>query len=440
LVSAELLAKLHAECSGWRERMWEKLGDEHGIKIGYSTFTRMVRGLGLGEKPRAEHRGDTPGAEMQQDTSPYRLEIGGRQVGVVCCSIYFRYAKERYLKFYFAFDRFRMKCFFHEALTHFGYSAPDCIIDNTNLAVLSGTGPEAIINPEMVTFSKRYLFRFLPHRLRHSDRKAGEERSFWTVETNFFPGRKFSSLEDLNRQAFDWATKIQSQRRRAKTNLIPAEAFAYEAAFLKKLPPDLPAPYRPHNRTIDQYGFVAFSSNHYWLPSGERGEAKLIEYADEIKIYQGRKLLCGYALPPHGTRGQIFPKDRPHPYQPRSRPEPTAAEESALRAHSPAIGAYLDTILKGTGALRHKLVREVYKLYRRTTPELFGRVIERAAHYRVTDTKTLDEIARMLLRDDTEFVAEPHFDEDYEARDEYQEGRITDPPDLAIYEKLLEDS
>ena len=36
--------------------------------------------------------------------------------------------------------------------------------------------------------------------------KAGEERSFWTVETNFLPGRAFQSLEDLNAQALAWAT------------------------------------------------------------------------------------------------------------------------------------------------------------------------------------------------------------------------------------------
>lgn len=438
-IPEDLLVQLYKECSGWRERMWEKLSDEHKIAVGYSTFTRKVRELGLGEKPRAAHVGDVPGAEMQQDTSPYRQKIAGTPVAVIACSLYFRYSKERYLKFYRSFDRFRMKSFFHEALSYFGYSAPECIIDNTNLAVLSGTGPEALINPEMVAFSRRYSFRFVPHNLGHSDRKAGEERSFWTVETNFFPGRTFSSLEDLNAQALHWATEIQSKRKRAKTDLIPAEAFKYETAFLQKLPEGLPAPYRPHDRTIDQYGFVAFAANYYWLPNGARGDVKVLEYAGAIKIYQGRKQLCDYPLPPHGTRGEIFPKERLHPYLPRHRPQPSAAEEDVVRAHSPAASAYLDFILKGTGALRHRLVREVHSLYRRTTPELFGRVVERAMRYRASDVKVLGDIARQLMRDDTEFVSEAIFDDGYEDRDEYNEGRITDLPDLKNYEQLLED-
>lgn len=111
-----VLAELYKQCSGWKERMWEKLQDEHGIEIGYSTLTRKVRDLGLGQKRRAAHVGDEPGGEMQQDTSPYRIKIGAVTVGVIGCSLYYRYSKERYLRFYRAFNRFRMKCFFPDYL------------------------------------------------------------------------------------------------------------------------------------------------------------------------------------------------------------------------------------------------------------------------------------------------------------------------------------
>jgi transposase len=435
-----LLAAVYKQCSGWKERMWEKLQDEHGVEIGYSTLTRKIRELGLGQKPRAAHVGDEPGVEMQQDTSPYRVKIGGVTVGVIGCSLYYRYSKQRYLRFYRAFNRFRMKCFFHEALIHFRYGAPKCIIDNTNLAVHHRTGADAVMHPEMIAFAKRYGFRFVAHSLGHSDRKAGEERSFWTVETNFFPGREFSSLEDLNAQAFRWATEIQANRPRAKSNLIPAQAFEYETAFLTKVVAELPAPYAPHNRSIDQYGFVAFDSNFFWLPSGERGDVTVLEYTSEIKIYQGRRLLISYPLPPDGTRNEIFPKDRPHiPYQPRRRNERSGEEEKALRGVSTIVNAYLDFILKGTGALRHRHLRELHGLYRRLSPKLFERVIERAHRYKVDDVRALDEIARLLVRDDAEFIPDAPFDEGYEDREQYREGRVTDLPDLSGYDQLLKE-
>ena len=60
LVDAAILKTLHAKCSGWRERMWEKLTDEHGIEIGYSTLTRKVRGArARSEAARRPGRGRT---------------------------------------------------------------------------------------------------------------------------------------------------------------------------------------------------------------------------------------------------------------------------------------------------------------------------------------------------------------------------------------------
>lgn len=435
----KVLAELYIQCSGWKERMWEKLQDEHGVKIGYSTLTRKVRELGLGQKARAMHVGDEPGDETQQDTSPYRVKINGVLTDVVASSIYYRYSKCRYLCFYRHFNRFQMKCFFHEASMHYGYVAPICIIDNTNLAVLSGTGPDAVINPEMASFSKRYGFRFVAHNLGHSDRKAGEERSFWTVETNFFPGREFKSLEDLNEQAFHWATVIQGNKPRAKTGLIPNEAFKIETAYLTKVNLQLPPPYETLTRTIDQYGFVAFNSNFYWLPSCERGDVTVLAYSKEIKIFQGRKLLVRYDLPPFGTRNMIFPKDRPHVFhQPKHRNDRSGEEEKALRSVSSTVCAYLDFILKGTGALRHRQVRELYKLYRRLSQNLFERVVERAYKYKVDDVRSLDDIARLLAREDANFIPDAPYDVGYEEREQYLEGRMTDLPDLSNYEQFLE--
>jgi hypothetical protein len=90
--------------------------------------------------------------------------------------LYLRYSKRRYVKSYRRFDRFRMKCFFHEALTYWGYAAPVCIIDNTNLARLAGAGKSARIAPEMEAFARAFGFRFRCHEIGHANRKAGEER------------------------------------------------------------------------------------------------------------------------------------------------------------------------------------------------------------------------------------------------------------------------
>ena len=224
-----LLRRLYSECKGYIQRVHEKLEEEHGVTIGYSTLTRKVRELGLGQpkNQRCDQVPDEPGKEMQHDTTVYKIRLGEKNARLVASLLYFRYSKSRYLKFYFNFNRFKMKCFFHQALMHFGYSAPDCVIDNTNLARLRGIGKNAVMVPEMKQFGARYGFEFICHEKGHASRKAGNERSFYTVETNFLPGRRFESIEDLNQQALDWATVKFANRPVSKTGLIPARAFEY---------------------------------------------------------------------------------------------------------------------------------------------------------------------------------------------------------------------
>ncbi|MFQ6105360.1 MAG: helix-turn-helix domain-containing protein, partial [Candidatus Glassbacteria bacterium] len=185
------LEELYHKCDGYVQRVHEKLVEEEGTEIGYSTLTRLVRELDIaGRRPeRCARVPDEAGKEMQHDTTVYHLSLGGHRLRVVASILYYRYSKQRYLKFYRSFNRFRMKCFLHEALSYYGYSARECIIDNTNLARLRGSGKNAVISPEMEAFARQYGFRFICHEVGHSDRKAGNERSFYTVETNFFPGR-----------------------------------------------------------------------------------------------------------------------------------------------------------------------------------------------------------------------------------------------------------
>ncbi|MBU1800613.1 MAG: helix-turn-helix domain-containing protein, partial [Bacteroidetes bacterium] len=286
-LDSELLVQLYARCDGFVQRIHEILEEKYGVKIGYSTLTAKIRELELGkpQDQRCDRREDVPGAEMQHDTSDYKVKLGEKHVKVVASMVYYRYCKIRYLKFYRVFNRYLMKCFFHEALMFWKFCAGLCVIDNTSLARWYGTGKNAVIVPEMVQFSKQYGFEFICHEKGHANRKAGNERSFYTVETNFFPGRTFMDLSDLNRQAFEWATVRMNNRPVAKTGLIPAKAFEYEQTFLKKVPTFIMPPYLEFNRTIDQYGYIPFDANYYWVPGLKRHDVKVLRFPADLKIY-----------------------------------------------------------------------------------------------------------------------------------------------------------
>ena len=126
-LDAALLERLYRECDGWVQRIHEKLVEEEGLQIGYSTLTRMLRELGLSrsQPERCDRVPDEPGAEMPHDTTVYQVKLSDRRTKLIASLIYLRYSKRRYLKFYRVFNRFAMKCFLHEALMFWGTRPAD---------------------------------------------------------------------------------------------------------------------------------------------------------------------------------------------------------------------------------------------------------------------------------------------------------------------------
>jgi len=436
-IDPELLQRLYEECDGWIQRVHEKLAEEEGIQVKYSTLTRRLRRLGISksEDTRCDQVPDEPGAEMQHDTTVYRIKLGDQTERLVATILYLRYSKRRYLKFYRSFDRFKMKCFIHEALRHWGYAPRLCIIDNTNLARLYGTGPDAVIVPEMAAFAKQYGFQFVCHARGHCDRKAGEERSFWTTETNFLPGRKFESFEDLNQKALKWSTVRMEHRPQGKAKLIPAQAFEHERSYLAKLPPHLPAPYQIHERGTDQYGYVAFEGNYYWVPGTKRHDVTVLQYSDRLKIYLARECLAEYPLPADGVKNQKFsPPGLPAPHQPNNRKHPTEEEEKRLHTLAPEVSTYLDFALKIKGLQRHAFLRRLLALSQKMTTELFIKSVRRASQYRITSLETIERIAWLYFKEAAGELPLAEVDEDFRQREAYREGALTDQPDLSLYQ------
>ena len=239
--------------------------------------------------------------------------------------------KQKYLKFYPHFGRFELKTFFYEAFMFYKYVDPICVIDNTNLAVLRGTGQNAVFVPEMITMANDFGFSWFAHEKGHCNRKAGEERSFWTVETNFLPGREFISWEDLNVQALRWSTETMAQKPQTKEKIIPNIWFETEKKILKSIPVFVREPHLSHNRNVDQYGYAALNANYFWVPGKDLGEVKIIEYRDRMEIYRGREKQIEYPLPLIEVKyKKIHPADFKEPRQAASQKLRMTTDEAKI--------------------------------------------------------------------------------------------------------------
>ena len=176
-------------------------------------------------------------------------------------------------------------------------------------------------------------------------------------------------------------------------------------------------------------------------PATGRDDVKVLQYADRLKVFRNYECLAEYSLPPDGTRHQRYsPPGEPKPrYQPRDRRRPAKLEEKRLRALGDEVSAYLDFALSASGVQKHRFTRELFALSRKLTDEVFRKTAERAHRYRIVELATLRRIAWLCLSQEEDVLPELEVDEDFRQRPAYQEGYLTDQPDLSQYDQLREE-
>ncbi len=377
---------------------------------------------------------------MQHDTSPHLIKLNGKATLLQCAGLYFRYSKVRYIKYYRSFDKFALTSFMHEATSFWKYVAEKCMVDNSSLVVLRGTGPDAIFHDDMNAFGRRCGFEWVAHPLMKPNWKAGKERNFRTVESNFIPGRSFKNMEDLNRQAFEWATEWYFHHPDDKTKLLPVEQWEVEKPFLNAMPEFLEPPYRDYDRQADKNGFIPVYANYYWIPGIKQQKVKVIEYPGLIKVYRNRELLIEYPLKPCDIKyQQVTPDGYEVQKTPRNLHLTSEAEETKLRARGETVVRYLEFVRSKEGAVRYRnqFVKNLYSISLRIAPGVFDKTLERALAYKINNCEAIERIAVQLMRADITDWPEVAPTDDFDNRESYLEGRLSDEPDLFSYAKFL---
>ena len=358
----ERIVALHQLCKGNLIRVAEELHAEQ-IPVAYSTLTAFCRRNGIGVKPkkRVGHYHFEPGEEMQHDTSPHRVQIGGRVQLVHCASAVLCYSRYRYIQCFSRWNRFLCKVFLTEAFRYFDGAPRRTMLDNSHVIVRKGTGENAEMAPEMIAFGDRFGTQFVAHEKGDANRSARVERYFHEVENNFYAGRTFTDLEDLNRQQVDWCDKKNATWRRT-LQASAKELFVIEKPALKPLPLYIPEVYDVHTRRVTTDGYVYLHRNRYSMPEDLIGvQVTLHEYRRKLDVYRKNQLIVAHRLVERGAGQRVTLPE--HRYKRTRKPEPPLPEEVVLRAADPALGALVEALRKRHGGQAARAVRQLHQLY-----------------------------------------------------------------------------
>ena len=390
---------LHTLCRGNWVRVHEVLAEE-GVDVGYSTLTRFARrtGIGVAEKRRTGRYTFEPGQEMQHDTSPHRVKVGGQEKKLECASLILCYSRLMYAQCFERWRRFEVKLFFTEALQYLEGVATHAMLDNHSVVVISGTGAAATIAPEMEAFSDRFGFTFIAHEKGDVNRSARVERPFDFIERNFYPGRTFADLDDLNAQFRTWCDGKNDSFRRG-LGFRPRALWAAARPHLHPLPLHIPEVYAPHDRRVDTEGYVTLHTNRYSLPEASIGRQVVIhEHRRHLEVFDGHERVVEHDKRPAGAGVRItLPA---HRYRRRSGPPPPSPQESVLRAASPVLGAMADALRKRHGGHALKAMRRLHTLYLDYPTEVLVGAVQTALEFGLLDPKRLENIVLQRTRGD----------------------------------------
>lgn len=395
-VHIEWIRKLEAECKGNLVRVQEELLARHQVKVAYSTLTRFCRDaeIGVVAKIAAGRYEFAPGLEMQHDTSPHRVTVGGREVPLQCASLVQCFSRRRFIQCYPRWTRFHVKSFLTAALRFFGGSASRCMLDNSTVIMTGGTGPDARAVPEMQAFSDRFGFTFVAHAIGHANRSARVEGPFWNVERNFYPGRTFTDLRDLNAQAIVWCQTYNATFHKSYGG-IPDDLWRIELPVIKPLPVYLPEPTEVHPRRGDTEAFVCLLTNHYSVPEQRIGQqVEVHETLERVRVFAGHVLLAEHPRFEDGAKKRSLLPEHRGSWRRRPEPKPPSHEEEVVRAAGPALAALCDVLRSNARGGRRSVLR-LYRICMDYPEDAVESAVARALEFGQSD---LTAIERMVLK------------------------------------------
>jgi transposase len=391
----EILAQ-HASCGGNLVRVHEELAKK-GAELSYPALTAFCRREELGYTPKepAGRYHFLPGEEMQHDTSQHWPIIGDKKRKAQTASLVLCFSRMLFFQLYPQFTRFECKVFLSDAFDYLKGVAGRCMIDNTHVVVLKGSGDSMVPVPEMAAFAERYGFAFEAHEIGDANRSARVEGPFHYIEKNFLAGRSFRDWKDVNAQARAWCDE-KNAAFSPKLHASRRELFAAERAHLKPLPIWVPEVYVLHHRIVDAEGYVTVQTNRYSAPYRLIGrQLEVRQSKDRIEVFDGPRVVACHArvLEPRAAWVTDL-KHRPPRGEGRPKHAPAPEEEELLRAE-PSLASYIAGLKKHASGRGTLALRRLLKMLRDYPRAPFLAAVRQAEPYGLFD---LDRLERMVLK------------------------------------------
>ena len=276
-------------------RLYE-MSKQRGYPGGPSQFRQRISQLRPRKQPEAYLRLKTlPGEQAQVDWGHFgHLEIGKARRPLMAFVMVLSWSRQIFLRFYL---NAQMENFLrgHVAAFEAWNGLPKVLLyDNLKSAVLERQGDAIRFHPTLLELSAHYRFEPRPVAVARGNEKGRVERAIRYIRDNFFAGRQWQTLEELNAQADDWCQGVSANRRCPEnTELTVREAFCQEQPGVLALPDN---PFDTRERVevrARKTPYIRFDLNDYSIPHQFVQKTLSVNAdLDTVRILEGVELIA----------------------------------------------------------------------------------------------------------------------------------------------------
>ncbi len=364
-----------------------KLGYQGGRTI-LDDYIRQRRGPSRRSRKPWRRFETAVAEEAQQDWSPYRVIIGGKEVVIQVFSIILCWSRYQFFTAYLD-QKLHTLLYGHVAAFKFFQGVPWSIAYDRQATITPcEVAGKPLINDTFKEFSAHYGFSITLCAPGHKERKGKIEKPFLHFERDFLPRRTFSSLEDLNRQILAWLNGEEfpddgNRRRHKTTGEVPFERWLEEKKYLFELPQTDYLPRRVETRVVNHDCTVSVRGCLYTVPARlvEEGcrEVWVAIGPEDLLIYDREGKLVAQHRIHEGPGKLVIDEAHYEEIRRRERPAVTRPElERQFLARFPGSEAFLESLKATLRSIAPIHLRELLALSRRYRASEFEAALKEA--------------------------------------------------------------
>jgi len=187
-----------------------------------------------------------------------------------------------------------LRCF-QRGFQFFGGRCREYWMDNMRTVVAERVGRLWRLTPKFEAYRGFHGFKAILCGIGKGNEKGRVENGVKLVRHQFWPGRHFADLADMNEQARQWRDGIANRREHVATGKVPELVFASEKEVLLPLRSD---PYDTDDllsTKVSPFFRVHFEHNDYSVPWTLRGKAVTVRADDHrVRVFYGNKEVANH--------------------------------------------------------------------------------------------------------------------------------------------------